>query len=169
MRVVLDEDMLKGDPLNFHPLRNDKTTAIAAEDLLRFLRDTGHEPIVAALPGAHTVSPIQKVSSLGPRVLTGRFVALEPLHDKHREGIRAAANDAGIFRYMPLAADGENFAEWWDDTVHEHTTGARMVFVVRRLADGAIVGSTSYGNIVPAQARVEIGWTWYAPRHRAPG
>lgn len=50
VRVVLDEGMLKLEPLNFHPLRNDRTTAIAAADLLRFLRADGHEPIIAALP-----------------------------------------------------------------------------------------------------------------------
>ena len=50
VQVVLDEDMLALDPLNFHPLRNDRTTAISAGDLLRFLHATGHEPIVAKLP-----------------------------------------------------------------------------------------------------------------------
>lgn len=50
VRVVLDEDMLKLDPLNFHPLRNDRTTAIAPGDLLAFLRFSGHEPLVAKLP-----------------------------------------------------------------------------------------------------------------------
>ena len=50
VRVVLDEGMMALDPLNFHPLRNDRTTAITADDLLRFLRATGHEPIIAKLP-----------------------------------------------------------------------------------------------------------------------
>ena len=50
VRVVLDEDMLKLAPLNFHPLRNDRTTAISSADLLRFLNATGHEPIIARLP-----------------------------------------------------------------------------------------------------------------------
>ncbi len=50
VRVVLDDKMLEGDPLNFHPLRNDQTTAISAADLLRFLRDTGHEPTIVTLP-----------------------------------------------------------------------------------------------------------------------
>lgn len=49
VRVVLDQGMLALDPLNFHPLRNDATTAIAAGDLLRFLRAMGHEPIILAL------------------------------------------------------------------------------------------------------------------------
>ncbi|MFL9825856.1 prolyl-tRNA synthetase associated domain-containing protein [Rhodoplanes sp. SY1] len=42
--VVLDEPMLAHDPLNYHPLVNTMTTAIAPADLLRFLRHTGHEP-----------------------------------------------------------------------------------------------------------------------------
>ena len=50
VRVVLDAAMLALDPLNFHPLRNDRTTAISAEDLLKFVRATGHEPVVMALP-----------------------------------------------------------------------------------------------------------------------
>ena len=50
VRVVLDERMLALDPLNFHPLRNDRTTAIAPADLLKFIRATGHEPIVMPLP-----------------------------------------------------------------------------------------------------------------------
>jgi Ala-tRNA(Pro) deacylase len=48
--AVLDEGMLSLDPLNFHPLRNDRTTAIAPDDLLTFLRATGHEPLIARLP-----------------------------------------------------------------------------------------------------------------------
>ena len=36
--------------LNFHPLRNDRTTAVSAEALLRFARDTGHEPVILEIP-----------------------------------------------------------------------------------------------------------------------
>jgi Ala-tRNA(Pro) deacylase len=50
VRVVLDEGMLALDPLNFHPLRNDRTTAIASDDLLKFVRTCGHQAIAAQLP-----------------------------------------------------------------------------------------------------------------------
>ena len=50
VRVVLDEGMLASDPLNFHPLRNDRTTSIAARDLLAFVRACGHEPAILPLP-----------------------------------------------------------------------------------------------------------------------
>jgi Ala-tRNA(Pro) deacylase len=48
--VVLDEGMLAMEPLNFHPLRNDRTIAVSASDLLTFIRETGHRPRIVALP-----------------------------------------------------------------------------------------------------------------------
>jgi Ala-tRNA(Pro) deacylase len=42
--VVLDQAMLDVTPLNFHPLRNDRTTTIASRDLLRFLDACAHPP-----------------------------------------------------------------------------------------------------------------------------
>ena len=47
--VVLDEAMMRHAQLNFHPLVNTRTTGLASEDLVRFLRATGHEPLVLAL------------------------------------------------------------------------------------------------------------------------
>src|SRR5215468_11974256 len=35
--VVLDKEMLAHEPLNYHPLENERTTAIFAADLLRFI------------------------------------------------------------------------------------------------------------------------------------
>jgi len=42
--VVLDRFMLEHDPLNYHPLENDRTTAIAPGDLLRFIEACGRRP-----------------------------------------------------------------------------------------------------------------------------
>jgi Ala-tRNA(Pro) deacylase len=50
--VVLDRTMLGHDPLNYHPLENDKTTAIAPADLLRFLDACGHKPRIVDLAAA---------------------------------------------------------------------------------------------------------------------
>jgi Ala-tRNA(Pro) deacylase len=35
--------------INLHPMENSATTSIAREDLLRFIRATGHTPRIAAL------------------------------------------------------------------------------------------------------------------------
>ena len=50
VRLVLDAGMLALDPLNFHPLRNDRTTAVSAGGLLAFARATGHEPMIVEIP-----------------------------------------------------------------------------------------------------------------------
>ena len=47
--VVLDEAMMRQERLNFHPLVNTRTTGLASADLVKFLRATGHEPLIAAL------------------------------------------------------------------------------------------------------------------------
>ncbi|WP_451971072.1 prolyl-tRNA synthetase associated domain-containing protein [Azospirillum endophyticum] len=46
VRVILQKAMMEHDPLNYHPLLNDRTTAIRPDDLLRFIRACGHEPAI---------------------------------------------------------------------------------------------------------------------------
>ena len=48
--IVLQRAMLAHDPLNYHPLENDRTTAVAPGDLVRFLEACGHKPLVADIP-----------------------------------------------------------------------------------------------------------------------
>lgn len=42
--VVLDAAMMEHEILNYHPLENTATTSIMRQDLVTFLRATGHEP-----------------------------------------------------------------------------------------------------------------------------
>lgn len=46
VRVVLDEALMKHEIINVHPLTNEATTSIAAQDLLKFLKATGHEAVI---------------------------------------------------------------------------------------------------------------------------
>jgi RimJ/RimL family protein N-acetyltransferase len=103
---------------------------------------------------------MKPVTSLGPRTLRGRYVALEPLEDRHHAGLIRAAEDPDLWRYIPIDIS-KGFAARLPFLVEENTEGRYITFVVRRLADDAIVGSTSYLAIAPADARVEIGFTWY--------
>jgi Ala-tRNA(Pro) deacylase len=52
VRVVIDAELMKHDSMNCHPLENTATTNIARDDLLRFIRLSGHEPRIAVLGGA---------------------------------------------------------------------------------------------------------------------
>jgi Ala-tRNA(Pro) deacylase len=47
--VVLDEAMMRHERLNFHPLVNTRTTGLLSADLVKFLRATGHDPLVVPL------------------------------------------------------------------------------------------------------------------------
>jgi RimJ/RimL family protein N-acetyltransferase len=103
---------------------------------------------------------MKPVTSLGPRILRGRFVVLEPLEDRHHADLIRAATDPDLWRYIPIDAN-KGFASRLPWLIEEMAKGRQIVFVVRRLSDGAVVGSTSYLAIAPADARVEIGFTWY--------
>lgn len=43
---ILDSSLMEHAAINVHPLTNEATTSIKAEDLLRFARATGHEPAI---------------------------------------------------------------------------------------------------------------------------
>ena len=57
--VVLDAAMMEHATLNFHPLVNTGTTAIAREGLLKFLEATGHPPRIepVSAPAADSGAP----------------------------------------------------------------------------------------------------------------
>jgi Ala-tRNA(Pro) deacylase len=44
--VLLDPHLMAHGDINFHPLVNTRTTTIRAQDLIAFLRATGHEPVM---------------------------------------------------------------------------------------------------------------------------
>jgi Ala-tRNA(Pro) deacylase len=56
---VLDAGMLQHDPLNYHPLVNDRTTAISPADLLRLIASSGHQPRILELAD---LEPVDKQS-----------------------------------------------------------------------------------------------------------
>ena len=52
--VVLDAAMMEHATLNYHPLINTMTTAIARDDLVKFLESTGHMPRIERVSGQAT-------------------------------------------------------------------------------------------------------------------
>ena len=49
VQVVLDASMMAHDVLNFHPLKNDATTSVSSQDLLKFVQACGHAPQIVAV------------------------------------------------------------------------------------------------------------------------
>jgi Ala-tRNA(Pro) deacylase len=48
--LVLDQQMLDAESVNFHPLHNTASTTLLAAGLLRFVRALGYDPIIVRLP-----------------------------------------------------------------------------------------------------------------------
>jgi RimJ/RimL family protein N-acetyltransferase len=86
--------------------------------------------------------------------LEGRLVMLEPLDERHVSGLREAAADERVWRWM-LTTD---FDVWLGYTLGNETM---QPFAV--LQEGVVVGSTSYMSLAPEHKRLEIGNTWLNP------
>ncbi len=54
VRVVLDQAMLERTPVNYHPLDNTMTTALAPGDLLKFIAHCGHQPQIMDMDSLET-------------------------------------------------------------------------------------------------------------------
>ena len=99
--------------------------------------------------------------NLTPQILQGRFVWLEPLEERHREGLRAPANEEDIWRFIPDLGFGPHYDQMFDRRLAYSQRGVWIAHAVRRLNDNALVGQTCFLNIDAPNARVEIGATWY--------
>jgi RimJ/RimL family protein N-acetyltransferase len=95
--------------------------------------------------------------------LEGSGVRLEPLGRQHEAPLMAAAADGELWtlQFTSVPEPGGTLA-YIEAALADCAKGARVPWVVRELAGGRIVGSTSYHDIVPATRRVEIGYTWYS-------
>lgn len=104
---------------------------------------------------------------LQPKILEGRFVRLEPYAPQLRQEVRRALDcDAESWNLFTVSGQGEHFPSWWNGALEEQARGSRVAFAVRRLADGRIVGTTSYLNIRREHRGCEIGSTFYEPQAR---
>lgn len=50
--LILDNELTSHDSVNCHPLENTATTNIALADLLRFIRESGHDPKIMVVSGS---------------------------------------------------------------------------------------------------------------------
>ncbi|MFC7300310.1 GNAT family N-acetyltransferase [Cognatiluteimonas weifangensis] len=97
-----------------------------------------------------------------PPTLRGRHVTLEPLQPAHADGLRAAAADGRLWElWYTNVPEPEQTQAWIAAALAMQAAGSALAFVVRD-AQGRIVGSTRYYDLLPATPRLQIGYTWYA-------
>ncbi|HWT51544.1 MAG TPA: prolyl-tRNA synthetase associated domain-containing protein [Caulobacter sp.] len=56
LRFVLDKALADSDPVNFHPLSNDATTAVSQADFRKFLSALGVEPMIVDFAAMQVVA-----------------------------------------------------------------------------------------------------------------
>ena len=97
-----------------------------------------------------------------PVVMRANGVRLEPLALSHEEGLRAAAADGQLWTLrITSVPEPQDTRAYIENALKMRQEGSRLAFAVVDDASGAVLGSTSFHDIVPALHRVEIGWTWY--------
>ncbi len=105
-----------------------------------------------------------------PRALEGRHVRLEPLEPRHRDDLVAAAGeDPATFRYMSTNIAAHGWDAWLAEALDGVAAGRYVAWATVDRASGRAVGSTRFGDISPADGRLEIGWTWIAPSRQRTG
>jgi RimJ/RimL family protein N-acetyltransferase len=98
-----------------------------------------------------------------PVTLELHGVRLEPLAAHHADGLRAAASDGQLWNLRVTSVPEPHEVDAYIFKAIEQRP-TRLAFAVIDSASGALIGTTSYHDIVPAIGRTEIGYTWYAKR-----
>lgn len=102
--------------------------------------------------------------------LANAWIELEPLSSAHLGDLEAAVSEPDeLFRWVSAWRPGpDGLAGALDRALAMAAHGDLAPWVIRRRADGRVVGATSYLDIDAGNRRVEVGATWIGPRGGAP-
>jgi RimJ/RimL family protein N-acetyltransferase len=104
------------------------------------------------------------MAPLGPITLSGKYIRLEPMRPAHMAALLEAGRSSEIWEWMPARpVTAGAMAGWLEKAVQAESQGREYPFVVVRLEDGRVIGSTRYLDVQEEDRSVEIGWTWYSP------
>jgi N-acetyltransferase len=97
--------------------------------------------------------------------LLGSHVRLDPSTADDAEGIFAALDDDRVWAagYNGGPAARPAAPSGWQERIDAAVAEERVMYTVRLIGSGRIVGTTSLGDSDLAHERTHIGWTAYAP------
>ena len=100
-----------------------------------------------------------------PCTLRGYGLRLEALGPQHLDGLKGAARDGELWTLRVTSVpEPDQTAAYIDTALKGWAEGHRLAFAVIDESTNTVIGCTSYHDILPAVARLEIGYTWYAKR-----
>ncbi len=94
-----------------------------------------------------------------PTTLTLNHIRLEPLTYAHAEGLKSAVQDGRLWELTVTSAPTPDGVMAYIDKALSDPY--RVAFAVIDETTGAVLGTTSYHDIIAEIARVEIVYTWY--------
>lgn len=109
-------------------------------------------------------------------VLTGSHVRLEPLDQRHLDGLVAAATgDPLLYQWSPVPHNKTETARYIETALAWRDASTAVPFATVRISDGAVIGSTRFWNLErwswppghllhgrTTPDACEIGYTWLA-------
>jgi RimJ/RimL family protein N-acetyltransferase len=108
--------------------------------------------------------PLVSMAALGPITLTGTHIRLEPMRSSHTAALLEAGRASEIWEWMPARpVTADTMVGWLEKAKKAESQGREYPFVVVRLEDDRVIGSTRYLDVQEDDRTVEIGWTWYSP------
>jgi N-acetyltransferase len=98
-----------------------------------------------------------------PVTLRDRGICLVPLALEHEAGLKAAAADGELWNIRVTSVpEPDQTRKYIEDALRMQQERKRVPFAVLDDATGAVIGSSSYHDLLPEVKRLEIGYTWYA-------
>lgn len=95
--------------------------------------------------------------------LTGEYASLEPMQLSHVSDLNEAAADGQLWHLsVTTVPDKRGMRDYVEHALRQRDSGNELPFVVRRLCDNRVVGSTRYYQIKPQHRNFSIGFTWYS-------
>ena len=102
--------------------------------------------------------------------LENDYARLRPIAFTDRAALAEIAFDADIWRYFVQRIDADvDLDRFIKQAVEDNAAARRVVFVVIDKAADTVAGSMAYGNLVEADRRLEIGWSWLGRTSRGTG
>lgn len=96
-------------------------------------------------------------------ILEGKYLSLEPLSARHRDGLREAILDGELWRlFVTLVPHPDNIDTFLADAQELYQSGDGVSFAIIDKASGRVAGSTRFMKANIAHKRVEIGYSFLA-------
>jgi RimJ/RimL family protein N-acetyltransferase len=99
---------------------------------------------------------------LEPATLTGKHAILEPLSQRHHDGLVEAVKDGELWKlWYTIIPEPARMRADIDRRLGLQSNGTMLPFAVVDAITGKPAGITTYMNVDAPNRRVEIGGTWY--------